>query len=95
MKKFLVILILSLCAIIAKAQSDTTVIYKPIQFETEQITSKTGKSYTKYYAILDKNYYESNKVSMDRYCQIKRFNGQPCVVLITSGKTRKQKIIVL
>ena len=95
MKRLFLLLVLFLLCFIVKAQSDTTVIRKPIQFETEQVISKTGNSYCRYYAIYNEKYYETNKTSMDRYYQIIRFGGCPCTVLITSGKTKKQKIIVL
>ena len=39
--------------------------------------------------------YDSTKTSMKRYYEIKRFNGQPCVVMITNKKSKAKKIIVL
>ena len=37
----------------------------------------------------------NTKTSMKRYYAIKRFNGQPCVVMITNKKSKAKKIIVL
>lgn len=95
MKKIILLISLLFCFLSVKAQSDTTIVKQPIRFETEQIVSKTGKEYTKYYVLLNGTYYESNKSSMERYYTILRFKGQPCVAVITTGKTKKQKIIVL
>lgn len=75
--------------------SDTTLIVPTLKFETEIITTKTGKQFEKVYAIYDGKYYDSNKTSKERYNLILRFHGIPTLVLITTGKTRKQKIIVL
>lgn len=95
MKKFLVLFISLFAWVGLSAQTDTTVVKKPVYFETEQIVSKSGKSYTKYYAVIDGKYYDSNKTSMERYYLIKRFYGEPCVILITTGKTKHEKILVL
>ena len=95
MKKFLIVFVCLFLWVGLSAQTDTTIVKQPIKFEIEQVVSKTGKNYTKYYAIMNGKYYDSNKTSMDRYYLIKRFCGEPCVILITSGKTKHEKIIVL
>lgn len=95
MKKFIFLIVLLILSTSLFAQSDTTIVTKPITFDSEVITSKTGKEYTKYYVVYNNEYYESTKQSFDRYYLIKRFGGTPCVVLITTGKTKKQKIIIL
>ena len=77
------------------AQNDTTRINAPIRFDTETIITKSGKSTEKFYAIYNGETYDSTKTSMKRYYTIKRFNGQPCVVLITNKKSKAKKIIVL
>ena len=92
------ILILILAFYIATnvaAQSDTTRISGGIRFEQEILTTKTGKTVEKVYAIYNGETYNSTKTSMKRYYQIKRFNGQPCVVMITNKKSKAKKIIVL
>ena len=77
------------------AQNDTTRINASIRFDTETIITKSGKSTEKFYAIYNGETYDSTKTSMKRYYTIKRFNGQPCVVLITNKKSKAKKIIVL
>ena len=77
------------------AQNDTTRINAPIRFDTETIITKSGKSTEKFYAIYNGETYDSTKTSMKRYYTIKRFNGQPCVVMITNKKSKAKKIIVL
>lgn len=95
MKKFFLIFILSFIGISIYGQNDTIVIKKPIVWENEKVVSKTGKEYVKYYAFYEGEYYETNKQSRERYYSILRFNGQPCTVMIISGKTKKKKILVL
>ena len=75
--------------------SDTVVVNTNVRFDVETVVSKTGKTTEHVYAVVDNVYYDSNKTSMQRYNAIRRFNGIPTVVLITTGKTRKQRIIVL
>ena len=77
------------------AQNDTTRINAPIRFDTETIITKSGKSTEKFYAIYNGETYDSTKTSMKRYYEIKRFNGQPCIVMITNKKSKAKKIIVL
>ena len=95
MKKFFICFILCIFAYTCKAQSDTLIVSKPITFDSEVIVSKSGKTYEKYYAIYENEYYDSTKVSCERYYTISRFGGKPCVALIVSGKTKKKRIIVL
>ena len=76
-------------------QSDTTRINAPLHFDTETITTKIGKIFTKYYAIYNGDIYDSNKTSMNRYYTILRFGGQPCAVIYTNKKLKGKKIIVL
>ena len=77
------------------AQNDTTRINGSIRFDTETIRTKSGKSTEKFYAIYNGETYDSTKTSMKRYYEIKRFNGQPCIVMITNKKSKAKKIIVL
>lgn len=93
--KILLLFLAFCCATTLYAQSDTTRINAPIRFDTETIVTKSGKSTEKFYAIYNGETYDSTKTSMKRYYQIKRFNGQPCVVMITNKKSKAKKIIVL
>ena len=93
--KILLLFLAFCCATTLYAQSDTSRINAPLRFDYETITTKSGKTSTKYYAIYNGEVYDSNKTSMKRYYQIKRFNGQPCVVMITNKKSKAKKIIVL
>lgn len=82
-------------ASIANAQSDTTRIEPNLRFEVEKLVSKTGKSTEKVYVHYNGEYYESNKTSMKRYYLIRKYNGQPCAVMVTNKKTKSKKIIIL
>lgn len=93
--KILCIFLTILIATEIYAQNDTTRINAPIRFDTETIITKSGKSTEKFYAIYNGETYDSTKTSMKRYYEIKRFNGQPCVVMITNKKSKAKKIIVL
>ena len=93
--KILCIFLAILIATEIYAQNDTTRINAPIRFDTETIVTKSGKSTEKFYAIYNGETYDSTKTSMKRYYTIKRFNGQPCVVMITNKKSKAKKIIVL
>ena len=96
MKNKIILTILAvLIAIVSYAQCDTVAIKAPIRFDTETIITKSGKSTEKFYAIYNGETYDSTKTSMKRYYEIKRFNGQPCVVMITNKKSKAKKIIVL
>ena len=96
MKNKIFFFILAFCITIsAAAQSDTTRISGGIRFEQEVLTTKTGKTVEKVYAIYNGETYESNKTSMKRYYLICRYNGQPCVVMITNKKSKSKKILVL
>lgn len=93
--KILCIFLAILIATEIYAQNDTIRINTPIRFDTETIITKSGKSTEKFYAIYNGETYDSTKTSMKRYYEIKRFNGQPCVVMITNKKSKAKKIIVL
>ena len=93
--KILCIFLAILIATEIYAQNDTTRINAPIRFDTETIITKSGKSTEKFYAIYNGETYDSTKTSMKRYYEIKRFNGQPCVVMIINKKSKAKKIIVL
>ena len=96
MKNKIILTILAvLIATVSYAQCDTVAIKAPIRFDTETIITKSGKSTEKFYAIYNGETYDSTKTSMKRYYEIKRFNGQPCVVIITNKKSKAKKIIVL
>ncbi len=96
MKNKIIFTILAvLIATVSYAQCDTVAIKAPIRFDSETIVTKSGKSTEKFYAIYNGETYDSTKTSMKRYYTIKRFNGQPCVVLITNKKSKAKKIIVL
>ena len=97
MKSFkFIIFILAFCIYTnATAQSDTTRISGGIRFEQEVLTTKTGNTVEKVYAIHNNETYESNKTSMKRYTLIRRYNGEPCVVMITNKRSKSKKIIVL
>ena len=94
-KKILLTILAVLIATVSYAQCDTVAIKAPIRFDTETIITKSGKFTEKFYAIYNGETYDSTKTSMKRYYAIKRFNGQPCVVMITNKKSKAKKIIVL
>ena len=94
-KKIVLTILAVLIATVSYAQCDTVAIKAPISFDSETIVTKSGKSTEKFYAIYNGEIYDSTKTSMKRYCEIKRFNGQPCVVMITNKKSKAKKIIVL
>ena len=96
MKNKIIFTILAVLIVtVSYAQCDTVAIKAPIRFDTETIVTKSGKSTEKFYAIYNGETYDSTKTSMKRYYEIKRFNGQPCVVMITNKKSKAKKIIVL
>lgn len=95
MKKLLIFILFTIISINVFAQTDTTLIYKPVKFEYEVVTSKTGKETVKYYAIVDGKYYDSNKTAMKRYNDIIRFGGIPNVAIVSNKKKTNNKIIVL
>lgn len=95
MKRTLIALIVLLCATITYAQNDTTIIHKTVKFESEIITTKSGKSSIKYYAVIDGKYYDSSKTAMKRYNDIIRFGGIPNVAIVENKKKTNSKIIIL
>ncbi len=95
MKKLVIALVFLFSVFTLNAQSDTLKIDGPVKFEKELVISKTGSEVMKYYAFYKGKYYDTTKTSYERYYQILKFRGYPCAVLITTGKTKKQKIIVL
>lgn len=77
------------------AQNDTTLINKPVKFETEIIKTKSGKKTIKYYAIIDGKYYDSSKTAAKRYYQTTKFGGKPNVAIIQNKKRTNRKVIIL
>lgn len=95
MKKILLIFAILFMAICAYAQNDTTLVNKPVKWETETITTRSSKSSVKYYAIIDGKYYDSTKTAMKRYNDTIKFGGRPNVAIIENKKKTNSKIIVL
>lgn len=94
MKKLIILLALIISAT-AYAENDTTLVNKPVKFEYEKITTKSGKENIKYYAIIDGKYYDSNKTAAKRYYQTIKFGGKPNVAIISNKKKTNKKVIVL
>lgn len=94
MKKLIVLLALIVSAT-AYAQNDTILINKPVKFEYEKITTKSGKETIKYYAVIDGKYYDSNKTSVKRYHDAIKFGGKPNVAIISNKKKTNRKVIIL
>lgn len=94
MKKLIVLLAIIVSAT-AYAQNDTTLVNKPVKFETETIVTKSGKETIKYYAVIDGKYYDSNKTAAKRYYQTIKFGGKPNVAIISNKKKTNKKVIVL
>lgn len=95
MKKILTIIVFAVISISAFAQNDTTLIRKPVRFEYETVTTKTGKSSIKYYAIVDGKYYDTTKTAIKRYHDAIKFGGTPNVAIVENKKKTNSKIIVL
>lgn len=94
MKTFIVVLALIISAT-AYAQNDTTLVNKPVKFETEIVKTKSGKETVKYYAIIDSKYYDSNKTAAKRYYQTIKFGGKPNVAIVENKKKTNSKVIIL
>lgn len=94
MKKLIIVLALIISATVY-AQNDTTLINKPVKFETEIIKTKSGKETVKYYAIIDDKYYDSSKTAAKRYYQTIKFGGKPNVAIVENKRKTNFKIIVL
>jgi len=94
MKKLIVLLAIIVSATVY-AQNDTTLVNKPVKFETETIITKSGKETIKYYAIIDGKYYDSNKTAAKRYYQTIKFGGKPNVAIISNKKKTNKKVIIL
>lgn len=95
MKKLLLTIIITIISINLFAQNDTTLIRKPVQFEIEKVTTKTGKSVVKYYAIIDGKYFDSSKTAAKRYYQTIKFGGTPNVAIVSNKKKTNRKVIIL
>lgn len=95
MKHIITIIAFAIISITAFAQNDTILIRKPVRFEYETVTSKTGKEIVKYYAIIDGKYYDSTKTAMKRYHDAIKFGGTPNVAIVSNKKKTNNKIIVL
>lgn len=94
MKKLIVLLAIIVSAT-AYAQNDTTIVNKPVKFETELIRTKSGKETVKYYAVIDGKYYDSSKTAMKRYYDAIKFGGKPNVAIISNKKKTNNKVIIL
>ena len=95
MKKLIIFIIASIISINLFAENDTTLVHKPVKWETETVITKSGKSSIKYYAIIDGKYYDSTKTAMKRYNDTIRFGGTPNVAIVENKKKTNSKIIVL
>lgn len=95
MKKNLSLLVFFIMTICAYTQNDTTLVNKPVKWETETVITKSGKESTKYYAIIDGKYYDSSKTAMKRYNDAVKFGGTPNVAIVENKKKTNSKIIVL
>ena len=94
MKKLIVLLTLIVSAT-TYAQNDTTLIHKPVEFEYETVTTKSGKSTVKYYAVIDGKYYDTTKTCVKRYYNTIRFGGKPNVAIVSNKKKTNKKVIIL
>lgn len=94
MKKFIIFLDIFV-SVIAYAQNDTTLIQKPVKFEYETINTKSGKTTTKYYAIVNGKYYDTTKTCVKRYYLTIKHGGKPNVAIVSNKKKTNRKIIVL
>lgn len=94
MKKLIILLALIVSTTVY-AQNDTTLVNKPVKFEYEKITTKSGKKTIKYYAIIDGKYYDSNKTAAKRYYQTIKFGGKPNIAVVENKKKTNKKVIVL
>ena len=94
MKKFIIFLAIFVSTI-AYAQNDTTLIHKHVEFEYESITTKSGKSTVKYYAVIDGKYYDTTKTCVKRYYLTIKHGGKPNVAIVSNKKKTNRKIIVL
>ena len=98
-----------LCAIIAlscgwvaqaqKSQNDTILVKSlNIKFDKETYESKTGKSKTDYLALIDGEWYYTNKTSYEKYFKIRKFGGTPNVFFVKPKESKVKstpKVIVL
>lgn len=94
MKKLIILLALIVSTTVY-AQNDTTLINRPVKFETEIIRTKSGKETIKYYAIIDGKYYDSNKTAAKRYHQTIKFGGKPNIAVVENKKKTNRKVIIL
>ena len=93
--KTLLTIIVCFISIVAYAQNDTTLVNKPVKFETELVKTKSGKETIKYYAIIDGKYYDTTKTTIKRYNDAIRFGGTPNVAFVENKKKTNRKVIVL
>ena len=86
---------MSVGAVSAFGQNDTTLVKSPIKWEQTTEQSKSGEDKLTYYAVIDGERFVSNKSSVERYRKISRYGGTPCVVRITNRKSKATRVITL
>lgn len=92
--------ILTICALLVgalalSAQNDTTLVRKPVKFDTETFVSDKGNTKETITATIDGQDYPTTKTAAQRHATILRFGGTPNVAIVTNEKTKKQRVIVL
>lgn len=92
--------LLTICALLVgahllSAQNDTTLVRKPVRFETETFVSDKGNTKETTTATIDGKTYPTTKTAANRHAMILRFGGSPAVAIVTNEKTKKQRVIVL
>lgn len=84
-------------ALDAKAQNDTTIVksWNSLKWETETYTSDKGNTRTNECCTLDGKTYPTTKTARQRAETAKRFGVKPNLAIVTTPKTKKQRVIVL
>ena len=96
MKRAIIIAVALAVGCIASAQNDTTVVRSTnIKFDIETYKSDKGNTKTNVCCTIDGRTYPSAKCYAERYATAKRFGCIPNVAIVTSGKNRYQRVIVL
>ena len=100
---------LAICAIIAfscvwvaqaqAGQNDTIlVVSNNVRIEKETFESTTGKFHVNYLALIDGEWYYTNKSSYDRYYKCKKFGGKPNLFFVKPKESKVKtvpRVIVL
>jgi hypothetical protein len=89
MKRFITIIAAMIIAASAsaatKSQNDTIVLPQAVlTFRSEAYQTSTGKDKTRYIATYKGKDYHTTKTAAERYADIKRWSGVPCVIKITT-----------